>query len=312
MMGMETLRCPTCVTLLPDPDARRCPACHTKLRKRRRRPIVLGESNRLSGRSLPVDVELRVRAETRYESFESFATKQKKGKEEPVEAVLAFAPSQPAIAEPEPEHAPVTAASAAPDLDLVAAESEPEPAPEAIVDLEPEIEPEPVVLEEIDPEPEPVEVPEPAPPILTMAPPLAAAPIGAIAFAAETPAPEPVELDLPEPEPIQGSLVADELPVMPALTVPEPAPVAVDVLEPARREPVVAGEVIDLTGDPEPAGNDLPPTVKPDAVRPRRRASRWQAVPSKGMSSPFDGTLNDMVEELHRKAREDAGNTRPS
>ena len=63
MVGMETLRCPTCVTLLPDPEARRCPACHTKLRKRRRRPIVLGESNRLSGRSLPVDVELRVRAE---------------------------------------------------------------------------------------------------------------------------------------------------------------------------------------------------------------------------------------------------------
>ena len=36
MVGMETLRCPTCVALLLDPDARRCPACHTKLRKRRR------------------------------------------------------------------------------------------------------------------------------------------------------------------------------------------------------------------------------------------------------------------------------------
>src|SRR5271154_1442150 len=67
MRGMETMRCPTCVALLPDPEARRCPLCHTKLRKKRRgRAIVLGESNRLSGRSLPVDVELHVRAEERY------------------------------------------------------------------------------------------------------------------------------------------------------------------------------------------------------------------------------------------------------
>jgi hypothetical protein len=267
MMGMETLRCPTCVTLLPDPEARRCPACQTKLRKRRRRPIVLGESSRLSGRSLPVDVELRVRAETRYESFESFASKQTKGKREPVEAVLAFAPSQPAAPEPGPEPVPVMAESAAPGLDLVAAESEPEatrPAPQAVVDLEPDREP------------------------------------------------EPVGLDLPEPEPIQSSLVADQLPVLPALPVPEPAPVAVHLLEPAPREPVAAGEVIDLTTHPEPAGTDLAPETEAKPVRTSRPVSRWQAVPSKGMSSSFDGTLNDMVEELHRKAREDAGNTRPS
>jgi hypothetical protein len=63
---METLRCPTCVALLPDPEARRCPLCNSKLRKKRGRgAIVLGESNRLSGRSLPAEVELHVRAEER-------------------------------------------------------------------------------------------------------------------------------------------------------------------------------------------------------------------------------------------------------
>jgi len=64
---METLRCPTCVALLPDPEARRCPLCNSKLRKKRRGgPIVLGESSRLSGRSLPAEVELHVRAEERF------------------------------------------------------------------------------------------------------------------------------------------------------------------------------------------------------------------------------------------------------
>ena len=98
MVGMETLRCPTCVTLLPDPEARRCPACHSKLRKRRRRPIVLGESNRLSGRSLPVDVELRTRAEARYEAY----VPAKAAEPEPIEALLEFTPPEP-LAEPEPE-----------------------------------------------------------------------------------------------------------------------------------------------------------------------------------------------------------------
>jgi hypothetical protein len=136
---METLRCPTCVALLPDPDARRCPLCHTKLRKKRRgRAVVLGESNRLSGRSLPVDVELHVRAEERFlpdekqieeiahdpanlpgpiapvEPFAPVAPPQP----ETVEAVLAFAAAEP-VAEP--------VAGPEPDIDLTA-EAEPEPA----------------------------------------------------------------------------------------------------------------------------------------------------------------------------------------
>ena len=40
---METLRCPTCLTLIIDNDEKRCPACHSRLRKRGA-PIVLGEA----------------------------------------------------------------------------------------------------------------------------------------------------------------------------------------------------------------------------------------------------------------------------
>jgi hypothetical protein len=142
---METLRCPTCVALLPDPEARRCPLCHTKLRKKRRgRAIVLGESNRRSGRSLPDDVELHVRAEER------FLPDEKKLEEivhdpahlpgpttpvapfapltaappETVEAVLAFS-----AAEPEAEVEPVAETGPEPDIDLTA-----EAAPEPVID----------------------------------------------------------------------------------------------------------------------------------------------------------------------------------
>ena len=98
--------------------------------------------------------------------------------------------------------------------------------------------------------------------------------------------------------------------MLPDLPVPEPAPVAVHVLEPERGEPVPAGEVIDLTPKPEPVPDiDLTPESEP--VRGVRPESRWQAVPPRGASSPLDGTLNDMVEELHRKAREDVGDPRP-
>jgi hypothetical protein len=155
MQGMETLRCPTCVALLPDPDARRCPLCHTKLRKKRRgRAVVLGESNRLSGRSLPVDVELHVRAEERYlpdekkldeivhdpanlpapsaprdpsEPVFSFAPVAE-AQPQPVEAVLAYAP--PAAPEPETVAEPEPVAEAEPDIDLTT-----EDAPEPVVDL---------------------------------------------------------------------------------------------------------------------------------------------------------------------------------
>ena len=61
---METFRCPTCVSLLVDPTVRRCPSCHTKLRKRRAKPIILGESSRLDNKLTPFDVAMRSRMES--------------------------------------------------------------------------------------------------------------------------------------------------------------------------------------------------------------------------------------------------------
>ena len=61
---METLRCPTCLTLLLDGGEKRCPACHSRLRKRSA-PIVLGESTRITNRPLlPFEREIRDRAES--------------------------------------------------------------------------------------------------------------------------------------------------------------------------------------------------------------------------------------------------------
>ena len=50
---METFRCPTCISVLPDPRTRRCPMCGEGLR--RRHPRVLGEDRRLAASVLPVD-----------------------------------------------------------------------------------------------------------------------------------------------------------------------------------------------------------------------------------------------------------------
>jgi hypothetical protein len=297
MVGMETLRCPTCVTLLPDPDARRCPACHAKLRKRRSRPIVLGESNRLSGRSLPVDTELRTRAEERFEPFEPFVSKAKR-KTKPVEAVIAFTPSDPEPVAPEP----------VPEPDIVFAEAE--PAPVALVDAA-----------EADAADTPAGASEVAEP--------------AIDLTEADDAPEPIAetaldqheressplfaFDWPEtkPDTVRERVLVDDLAVFTM-----PVAVAVDAVEDGALDQAATtpGE-IDLAEDesePVMTNGHVSPTELAESeseseseARPPRPASRWQAVPARGASaSPFDGTLNDMVAELHRKAREDVGKHR--
>jgi hypothetical protein len=50
---LDTFRCPTCVTLLPDPYAKRCFACGQSLY--RRPPKVLGEEHRIGANLLPID-----------------------------------------------------------------------------------------------------------------------------------------------------------------------------------------------------------------------------------------------------------------
>ncbi len=59
---MEKLRCPTCLTML-DGGEQRCPACHSRLRKRGQ-PIVLGEASRITSRPLfPFERAMRARVE---------------------------------------------------------------------------------------------------------------------------------------------------------------------------------------------------------------------------------------------------------
>ena len=63
---MESLRCPTCLGLLPDSGVARCPACHTRFRKGPR-PISLGGHNGMSGRAHPLlerEFEARLEAKT--------------------------------------------------------------------------------------------------------------------------------------------------------------------------------------------------------------------------------------------------------
>jgi hypothetical protein len=59
------LRCPTCLSLLLDPDVKRCPACRSKIR-RRSRPAVVVEHSGIADRPRPlVERELQARIEAK-------------------------------------------------------------------------------------------------------------------------------------------------------------------------------------------------------------------------------------------------------
>jgi hypothetical protein len=230
---METLRCPTCVALLPDPEARRCPLCHSKLRKKRKGSgaIVLGESGRRSGRSLPSEVEFHVsRAEERILPDEKR-----------LDEIVHDPANVPHAPEPlVPTAWKLAAASEpiAPMAPVAAAKSE---TVEAVLAFAPT-------------EPAPIETPLVEPVVAASAP--------GIDLSAEA---EPEVLDI----------AAEEL-----------------------AEPEVAAK--EAIAD-EPVGGRV--SVSSDS-RPK---STWQAVTARN-ATPLDGSLNDMVGELHRKAREDAEN----
>lgn len=60
---MQKFRCPTCLTML-EGEERRCPACRSRLRKRRQ-PIALGNRSRITpGRPHPREREMPVRLPT--------------------------------------------------------------------------------------------------------------------------------------------------------------------------------------------------------------------------------------------------------
>ncbi len=56
-------RCPTCITVLPDPSARRCQICRQRIR--RSGPRILGEEYRIGVKLLPIDRALNERLRTR-------------------------------------------------------------------------------------------------------------------------------------------------------------------------------------------------------------------------------------------------------
>jgi len=152
---VETWRCPTCLAVLTEHEAKRCPLCHTKLRKRRSAPIVLGETSRLDMQSTTsTERPGRQRAEGGYWNPERPApVVEKRARRRDIdlnpEPVATFEPAPVVRPEPAPAAAPAPA---------------PAPEPEAIMVIEPEPQPEPVVV--VEPAPEPVvevEVDEPYP-----------------------------------------------------------------------------------------------------------------------------------------------------
>ena len=141
---METFRCPTCVSVLVDPTVRRCPSCHTKLRKRRAKPIILGESSRLDNKLTPFDVAMRARMESERTRIGIAVAR---------DAAPAPAPiASPPVVEHEPviiEHEPVIEPEIeTPEIEIIAELAPlPEPEPDPVQVIAPEPEPEPVVEE---------------------------------------------------------------------------------------------------------------------------------------------------------------------
>ncbi len=161
---METLRCPTCLTLLLDGGEKRCPGCHSKLRSKRSKPIILGETSRITSRPtllLEREMQARIDEEKRKERREqkkAARTAPPRAEPSPGEAVTAqSAPdvdlsteSEPARSEPVPVATETEAPKAeAPELEAAPAEFAPEadvePVFAAFVEdemaIEPEIEP---------------------------------------------------------------------------------------------------------------------------------------------------------------------------
>ena len=92
--GLETLRCPTCLTLLLDGGEKRCPACHARL-KTRSKPIVLGERTRITAQPLlPREREMQARVAAENAERERHVRQSEKAKQRsaPTPAPQSFEP----------------------------------------------------------------------------------------------------------------------------------------------------------------------------------------------------------------------------
>jgi hypothetical protein len=144
---MDTWRCPTCFAVLSQSGAKRCPQCHSRLRKRRSKPIVLGETSRLDRQAaLIVDRQNMLRSERVFVADETpraaasvAAPHVDLTRPEPMtipeailedvhEPVLLAIVEKVVVAEPEPEPV-VEAVVVAPEQEIVEPEGEAEPVP---------------------------------------------------------------------------------------------------------------------------------------------------------------------------------------
>ena len=132
---MDTLRCPTCLTLLLDGGEKRCPGCHAKLK--RSKPIVLGEDSRITSRpALLLERERQARID---EEKRNEGRRQRREAKKAARATGPVAPEADVVARPAPvEEVAVVAppappaaiepainATTEPDIDLTT-EAEPE------------------------------------------------------------------------------------------------------------------------------------------------------------------------------------------
>jgi hypothetical protein len=105
-------RCPTCIAVLVEPRSRRCETCGQNLR--RRHPFVLGESERLSARPLPIDRWMADRTGTgRPRTVAAPIVVRHAPKETPAPAPVAVTVAAPA---PRPPAPPVPPAPPAPPV----------------------------------------------------------------------------------------------------------------------------------------------------------------------------------------------------
>ena len=187
------LRCPTCLSLIFDADAKRCPSCRSKLR-RRSRPTNLEWDNGIADRPLPLleqELQARIEAETagRFRQRRRAAKVARRIASLPPtvfdgDAVLGQAEAE-ASARTSPADGPPTVIDLPAEAvhDVTSKAWVAEPPVEAIAEPEPVIEPEPEPVVEVPPvaevvEPEVVEPEVVEPPVVEPEPVRQPAPVG--------------------------------------------------------------------------------------------------------------------------------------
>lgn len=263
--AVEMFRCPTCLGLIFDADAKRCPSCRSKLRKRAR-PTVSVQDTQIADRPLPLverELQARIEAETasRFRQRRRAAKVARRIASLPPTVFDGDAVIMQAEAEASVPHAPAgsptvidlpaeavhdvssKASVAEPAEPIVEPVPEPEPVIEANVEPEPEPIPEPVVEVVVEPAPEPVMEAAPAdpPPARKRKSRRRSKPARIVGVLAPDVTLEPTPVDEvvePAPPEVVPEVVVPEV-VVPEVVIPEVVPVAEVLEQPAPAEPRV-------------------------------------------------------------------------